>query len=170
MPTEATKDGFITGPQAELNKLSVAESPRSGTVVTSTVPVTNVQVTVRGQQSWIGAPVSGSSFRFDGSTPSNATFTPQNSLNLELNSSKNKFVASAGEDSIAFGKKTTKDQVNLGKKDGSADLVDLASLKKVKDLKIRNFGQEDTLKIGKKSYDYDKLQDKSFKNITIKFD
>jgi len=170
MATESTKDGSISGNRATLNNLSVTENAGGGTTVTSTAPVNNVQVTIRGEQTWTGASVSGSTFRFSGITPSNAIFTPQNSLNLELNSSKNKFVASAGEDSIAFGKKTTKDQVNLGKKDGSADLVDLASLEKVKDLKIRNFGQEDTLKIGKKSYDYDQLQDKSFKNITIKFD
>jgi hypothetical protein len=170
MATESTRDGSISGNQSTLNKLSVTENAGGGTTVTSTSPVSNVQVTVSGEQTWTGQPVRGSTFRFSGTSPSNAVFTPQNSLSLELNSSKNKFVGSAGEDSIAFGKKSRKDTVNLGKNDGSADMVDLASLKKVKDLKIRNFGQDDTLKVGKKSYDYDQLQDKSFKNITIKFD
>jgi len=170
MATQSTRDGSISGNQSALNNLSVTENAGGGTTVTSTAPVNNVRVTVSGEQTWTGQPVSGSTFRFSGTSPSNAIYTPQNSLSLELNSSKNKFVGSAGEDSIAFGKQTRKDQVNLGKNDGAADVVDLASLKKVKDLKIRNFGQDDTLKVGKKSYDYDQLQDKSFKNITIKFD
>jgi len=170
MATESTRDGSISGNQAALNNLAITENAGGGTTVTSTAPVNNVQVTVSGEQTWTGQPVSGSTFRFSGPSLSNALYTPQNSLSLELKSSKNKFVGSGGEDSIAFGKQTRKDVVNLGKNDGSADVVDLASLKKTKDLTIRNFGQDDTLKVGKKSYDYDQLQDKSFKNITIKFD
>ena len=170
MATETTRDGSITGNQETLTKVSVTENPGGGTTFTTTTPVRNVNVDVNGEQTWTGVALSGSTFRFSASSPSNALYTPQNELNLELKSRKNKFVGSAGEDSIAFGKKTTKDVVRLGKDDGSADVVKVDNLKKVKDLKIRNFGQDDTLKVGKKSYDYDQLQDKSFKNITIKFD
>lgn len=170
MATESTRDGSITGDQSTLNQISVTENAGGGTTFTTTAPVSNVTVDVRGEQTWSGSPVSGSTFRFSGMSPSNALYTPDNKLALELKSSKNKFVGSSAEDSIAFGKQTRKDTVKLGKNDGSADVVKVDSLKKTKDLKIRNFGQEDTLKVGKKSYDYDQLQDKSFKNITIKFD
>lgn len=170
MATESTRDGSISGNSSTLDKISTTENPSGGTTVNTSAPVSGLQVSVSGQQTWSGAPVSSSTFRFDGSSPSNAIYTPQNKLTLDLKSSKNKFIATSGEDSIAFGKLTNKDTVKLGQQDGSADVVKVQSEKKVKDLKIRNFGQEDTLKVGKKSYDYDQLQDKSFKNISIKFD
>ena len=170
MATESTKDGSITGGQSALDKISVTENAGGGTTFTTSGPTKGLDVVVAGEQTWAGAQVSGSTFRFSSSTQSNALFTPENKLDLEVKSSKNKFIASAGEDSIAFGKKTRKDTVKLGKDDGAADMVHVENLKKAKDLKIKNFGQEDTLKVGKKSYDYDQLQDKSFKNITIKFD
>jgi hypothetical protein len=170
MATESTRDGSITGNQDALNKIAVNENAGGGTTFTPATPVSGLDVSVRGEQTWAGAGVSGSVFRFSSASPSNALYTPENKLSLELNSRNNRFVASSGEDSIAFGKKTVKDTVKLGKDDGSADVVKVDSLKKTKDLKIKNFGQDDTLKVGKKSYDYDQLRDKSFKNITIKFD
>lgn len=168
--TTPTRYGTIFGDQSTLDKVLVTENAGSGTTLTTTSPVRDLTVDVSGEQTWTGATVSRSTFRFSGSGSSNALYTPQNKLELEVKSSNNKFVASSGEDSIAFGKKTRKDTVKLGKDDGSADVVKVDSLKKVKDLKIKNFGQDDILKIGKKSFDYDQLQDKSFKNISIKFD
>jgi hypothetical protein len=168
--TSSTRDGSISGNQSTLNKISVTENAGGGTTFNVTAPVRNLTVDVSGEQTWTGTAVSECTFRFSGSAPSNALYTPQNKLELEVKSSSNKFVATSGEDSIAFGKKTTKDTVKLGKADGSADVVKVDSLNKVKDLKIKNFGQDDTLKVGKRSFDYDQLQDKSFKNISIKFD
>jgi hypothetical protein len=159
MATESTKDGSITGDQSTLAKIAVEETSQ-GTVFQVTAPVSGVTTEVTGQQVWSGSAVSGSTFRFG----------TENQLILGVKSSKNTFKASGGEDSIAFGKTSKKDTIKLGRQDNSADVVEIDSLKKVKDMKIQNFGREDTLKIGGKSFDYDKLQDKSFKNITIKFD
>ena len=169
MATESTKDGSITGNTSTLDRIAVTETSQ-GTVFQSSAPVSGLTVEVSGQQTWTGSEVSGSTYRFGGSSSSNALYTPQNELTLRAKSRKNTFKASGGEDSIAFGKTSKQDTINLGKQDNAADVVKVDSLKKVKDMKIRNFGQEDTLKIGGKSFDYDKLQDKSFKNITIKFD
>ena len=169
MATESTKDGSIAGDPSTLDKIAVTET-NSGTVFQTTAPVSGLTVEVSGQQAWTGSAVTGSTYRFSGSGSSNALYNPQNELTLGVKSSKNTFKGSGGEDSIAFGKTSKKDTINLGKQDYAADVVKVDSLKKVKDMKIRNFGQEDTLKIGGKSFDYDKLQDKSFKNITIKFD
>lgn len=170
MATETTRDGTITGNQATLEQISVTENAGGGTTFTTTARVSNINVGVNGEQTWSGSPLSGSTFRFSSASPSNALYTPNNKLELDLKSSKNKFIGSSGEDSIAFGKQTRKDLVKLGKDDGNADVVKVRSLRKTKDLTIKNFGQEDTLKVGKKSYDYDQLQDKTFKDITIKFD
>ena len=170
MATESTKDGTIIGSQAVLDKISVAENAGGGTTFTAEAPVSGIESNVSGEQTWAGAAVSSSTFRFSSASPSNALYTPDNKLALEVKSRKNKFIGSTGEDSIAFGSKTVKDKVKLGKNDGSADVVHVDSLGKAKDLKIRNFGKDDTLKVGKRSYDYDQLQDKSFKNINIKFD
>ena len=170
MATESTKDGSISGNESTVNSISVTENPSGGTTYTTTAPVQSVEVVVEGEQTWSGSPISNSTFRFSASTPSNALYTPQNKLRLDVDSSKNKYVASSSEDSISFGRRTNKDTVKLGQGDGAADLVELQSLKKVSDLKIKNFGQEDSLKVGKKTFDYDQLQDKSFKNISIKFD
>ena len=170
MATESTNDGSISGNPATLDSISVTENAGGGTTLTTTAPVSNIQVRVQGEQTWSGAPISGSTFRLGGRPPSNALFTPENKLSLDLNSRENKFAASSGKDSISFRQKTRQDTVNLGKNDGSADVVKVDSLKNTKDLTIRNFGKEDTLKVGKKSFDYDQLQDKSFKNISIKFD
>ena len=170
MATESTKDGSISGNESAINSISVIEDPNGGTNYTTTAPVQNVEVVVGGEQTWSGAPISNSTFRFSDSTPSNAIYTPQNKLRLDVDSSSNKYVAASSEDSISFGKRSNKDTVKLGKADGAADVVELQSLKKVKDLKIKNFGQEDSLRVGKKTFDYDQLQDKSFKNISIKFD
>lgn len=168
--TSSTRDGSISGNQSALDSITVSENAGGGTTFTLDRPVSNLSVDISGQQTFAGSPLSQSTFRFSGSGSSNSLYTPQNKLDMEVKSSKNKFIASSGEDSIAFGKTTRKDTVKLGKDDGSADVVKVDSLKKVKDLKIKNFGQDDTLKVGKKSFDYDQLQDKSFKNISIKFD
>jgi hypothetical protein len=169
MATESTKDGSIGGDQSTLDRIAVTETPQ-GTVFRPSAPVSGLSVEVTGRQTWTGSTVTGSTYRFGGSSSSNALYTPQNELTLGIKSSKNTFKGSGGEDSIAFRKSSKKDIINLGNQDNAADVVKVDSLKKVKDLKIRNFGQEDTLKIGGKSFDYDKLQDKSFKNISIKFD
>ena len=81
----------------------------------------------------------------------------------------------AGADSITFGKGSTskKGRVELGGKDKAGDVVDISKNADVKKLKITQFGKEDTLKIGSKTFDYDQLQNldgKIGKNITIKFD
>ena len=170
MATETTRDGSISGNESVLNTVVTTELPDGGTSFTTTAPAEQLDVVVAGTQTWSGQPLSGSVFRFEGSAPSNALFTPQNKLELNLDSSKNKFKGSSSEDSIAFRKKSTKDVVKLGEADGAADRVEIKSEDKVKDLKIKNFGKEDSLKVGKKTFDYDQLQDKSFKNISIKFD
>lgn len=80
-----------------------------------------------------------------------------------------------GADSITFGKNSTskKGRIELGSNDKAGDVVDISKKADVKKLKITQFGKEDTLKIGGKTFDYDQLQDrdgKVGKNITIKFD
>jgi hypothetical protein len=80
-----------------------------------------------------------------------------------------------GADSITFGKGSSSKSaiVNLGKNDQAGDVVDISRKADIKDLKIRRFSSDDTLKIGGKTFDYDKLQDlngKVGKNITVKFD
>ena len=80
-----------------------------------------------------------------------------------------------GEDSITFGKKSVskRSTVKLGNNDNAGDVVDIHKKAEVKKLKVTEFGKEDTLKIGGKTFDYDKLQDRDGhvgKNITIKFD
>jgi hypothetical protein len=81
----------------------------------------------------------------------------------------------ADADSITFGKGSTtkKVRVELGGNDKAGDVVDINKKADVQKLKITQFGKEDTLKIGGKTFDYDQLQDrdgKISKNITIKFD
>lgn len=80
-----------------------------------------------------------------------------------------------GADSITFGKKSTskKARVHLGDGDNTGDVVSIHKKAEVKKLKITEFGKDDVLKIGGKTYDYDQLQNeggKIGKNITIKFD
>ena len=170
MATEGIAGGSISGNESTLAKIQSTETQSGGSSNRTTGPVDNLDVNVDGDQAWSGSGISNSNFHFSGSAPSNALYTPQNSLRLDLNSSKNKFYGANSEDSISFGRRTNKDTVKLGQGDGAADLVELQSLKKVRDLKIKNFGKEDSLKVGKKTFDYDQLQDKSFKNISIKFD
>ncbi|WP_438982698.1 hypothetical protein [Vulcanococcus sp.] len=78
----------------------------------------------------------------------------------------------AGADSITFGKNsaTKFGKVKLGSNDGDGDNVDIHKKAEVKKLKITEFDKEDKLKIGGKTFSYNDLQDKDFKNITIKFD
>lgn len=77
-----------------------------------------------------------------------------------------------GSDSITFGKNSTtkSGKVKLGSNDGDGDKVDIHKKAELKKLKITEFGKEDKLKIGGKTFNYNDLQDKDFKNITIKFD
>jgi len=77
-----------------------------------------------------------------------------------------------GEDSVTFGRNTTSKsaKVKLGSNDKAGDTVDISKKADIKKLKITEFGKEDTLKIGGKTFSYDDLQNKDFKNITIKFD
>ena len=77
---------------------------------------------------------------------------------------------SLAADSIRFGKESEKDVVNLGDRDGAGDLVDIKSLKKIKRLTINQFGAEDSLGIGGKTYTCDQLKDISLKNISVSFD
>ena len=59
--------------------------------------------------------------------------------------------------------------IDLGK--GGKDVVEFTKFKNIKNggVIIENFDKKDTLIVNKKSYDYDKLQDKSFKGIEIEF-
>lgn len=59
--------------------------------------------------------------------------------------------------------------VDLGK--GGKDVVEFTKFKNIKggNVIIENFDKKDTLIVNKKSFDYDKLQDKDFKGIEIDF-
>jgi hypothetical protein len=169
MASEPIGQGVVFGDQTELNKISYSES-------TNTVEVQgaarNLNAKVQGEQTWSGGSVSDSRFELQGpGSAANALALEngENRLTMNTKTSFNVYEGSDGEDTIRFRKKSKKDVVNLGE-DNSGDLVDVKSLKKTKKLTITDFGSEDSLKVGKKTYDYDQLQDKSFKNISIRFD
>ena len=88
--------------------------------------------------------------------------------------SKSSYNLGAGADSITFGKGSlsNKTSVSLGRNDGAADIVDIANKNSVKKLRINDFGVNDTLRVGSKTYDYNDLEAKGGKlgNISISFD
>lgn len=70
------------------------------------------------------------------------------------------FSTGGGADSVTFAKgtKTRNVTVDLGQGDNAADRVQITNKSSAKKLKITNFGQEDTLVVGKRTYTYDQLQ------------
>ncbi len=83
------------------------------------------------------------------------------------------FATGQGADSVTFakGSKNESVTVDLGQGDGAADVVDV-NKKSAKNLEITNFGQEDVLRVGKKTYSYDDLQElggRVNKNIQVDF-
>lgn len=88
---------------------------------------------------------------------------------------KSTYRLEGGADSIVFGRRSSsvKSTVRLGKDDNATDTVDIHKKADVKKLKITNFGNEDVLKIGSKTLDYDQLKNRDghvSKDITIRFD
>ena len=70
------------------------------------------------------------------------------------------FTSGDGADSVTFakGSKSSKVKVNLGQGDNAADRVRIVNKSSAKKLKITNFGQDDSLIVGKRTYTYDQLQ------------
>ena len=87
---------------------------------------------------------------------------------------KSSYDMGQGQDSVTFGKGSfsKKTSVSLGRRDGAADIVDVANQSVVKKFKINDFGVNDTLRVGSKTYDYADLQAKDGKmgNIKVSFD
>ena len=83
--------------------------------------------------------------------------------------------AGKGSDTVTFAGNTKNkfkggdSAIDLGK--GGKDVVEFTKFKNIKNgsITIENFDKKDTLIVNKKSYDYDKLQDKNFKGIEIDF-
>jgi hypothetical protein len=88
--------------------------------------------------------------------------------------SKSSYDMGQGADSVTFNKGSFSDKttISLGSNDGAADIVDVSSQKVVEKLKIKDFGVNDTLRVGSKTYDYSDLQAKDGKlgNIRVSFD
>ena len=80
----------------------------------------------------------------------------------------------SGQDSVTFGNGSfaKKTSVDLGRNDGASDIVDVANQGVVKKLKVNDFGINDTLRVGSKTYDYSDLQARDGKvgNIKVSFD
>jgi hypothetical protein len=168
MASEPIGQGKVFGDDVQLNKISYNETDNT---VKVTGKVDDLLVEVKGVQTWSGGQVKNSLFDLqEPGSASNALFVGENRLTMNVKSSNNAYEGSAAGDSIRFGKASRLDVVNLGNNDGAGDIVDIKQLKNVKRLSINEFGSEDSLKVGGKTYNYDQLQDKSFKNISIKFD
>ena len=70
------------------------------------------------------------------------------------------FTTGGGADSVTFakGSKSRNVTVDLGQGDNAADRVQIVNKSSAKKLNITNFGQEDSLVVGKRTYTYDQLQ------------
>lgn len=178
MATESTKDAVIVVPEGQTPP-SIVETGDS-TTATYTAPVSGATTEVSGNLVVAGATVTSSTFSFTQSGKVDFTNTVKSSKVLATSGSdsvvfsdgksvKNKVKLGDGADSVVFGTKTKNTQVKLGK-DNAADVVNIENPKDVKNLKLKNFGRQDTLIVGGKEFSYNDLQDRNFKNITIKFD
>lgn len=79
-----------------------------------------------------------------------------------------------GADTVTFakGSKNLNTTVDLGASDGNADVVGVEKNASSKMLKITNFGSNDTLTVGNKTYTYEQIEDlngKVNKNIQVDF-
>lgn len=76
------------------------------------------------------------------------------------NTRNSTFTTGDGADSVTFakGSKSRKVTVDLGQGDNAADRVQIVNKSSAKKLKITNFGQDDSLIVGKRTYTYDQLQ------------
>lgn len=178
MPTETTKDAVIVFPEGQTPP-TITETG-SGTTATFTTPTAGAEVEVSGNLVVAGGPVTQSTFTFTESGKVDFTnvikeskvkgTTGQDSVTFSDGKVKNTTVK-LGEDSdsVVFGTKSKGAKVNMGN-DNAADVVNIEDRKDVKKMTIKNFGSNDTLIVGGREFGFDDLQDRDFKNITIKFD
>jgi len=182
---------IIVKPKDE-GKVDVVETP-SGTTVTASTPVTKLsfEVTDGGALTSTGAAIKQAKFSFTGAGSVEITNDVAKDIkvlgsdyadNVSLGdgdlgagtTTKNaKIVTGAGADSVtAAGSSLKNIRIDLGV-DNEADNVTIDSdISTVKNMVIKNFGQEDTFTVGGDTYTYDQLKadPKAFKpNITFKF-
>ena len=106
----------------------------------------------------------------------NSTFVASKGGN-SLTFSKSKMTdsnvdAGQGSDEIAFTGKSTLDGVVVSLGDDKAKdrlIFSKKTLKRAEDVVVDQFGKKDELVIGKKTFDYSNLQDRTFDNLTIIF-
>ena len=178
MATESTKDAVIIVPEGQTPPVIVETG--DSTTATYTAPVSGGTTEVTGNLVVTGASVSDQKFTFTESAKVDFTNKVKSSRVLATagndsvvfsdgKSAKNKVKLGSGADSVVFGTKTNKTTVKLGS-DNAGDTVNIENINDVKNLKIKNFGTQDTLIVGGREFSYDDLQDRNFDNITIKFD
>jgi hypothetical protein len=73
---------------------------------------------------------------------------------------KTRLSTNVGADSVVFAKGSTAKNVTVGLgKDNAADVVRINGTATIKNLEIKQFGEQDVLKVGKRTYDYDQLKE-----------